>query len=177
MCVYRTEEPDDFDHHAKGLKLHDIIEVLDIYKLKTKVDSALKKEIDSVLKWVRSDPGKSMNVLFDIREDIKNAILEGELTIDDFDTKDCNEYRICYEGALKWCDDYPRSQYIFDIKPIKQRSIYLTLAALLKFHKKATSASQETIAADVSEYLKESGKKLSQSKIQDVFTESNNYLK
>jgi hypothetical protein len=152
-----------FDHHEKGLYLYDVMKFLDLY-LTQKTD-------DGGITEIKLNEKKSRPVVYDIREDIKKAILQKKLTIDDFDTKDCNEYRICYESALTWCDNYPQPQYIFGIKPVKLNNIYLTLAAFLKINR-----TQEQLAAEIKGVLEENGKNISEDTIKRIFTESNNIL-
>jgi hypothetical protein len=168
MKINDKTNVDPFDHHQKGLSLYDVMKFLDLY---------LTKKIDpDGVGVVYRNVEKSMPVVYDIREDIKKAIQQKKLTIDDFDTKDCNEYRICYKRAIIWCDNYPRPKYIFENKPVKLNNIYLTLAALLHFLKESEQSNQEHITAKIEAYLADQDKEISESTINRIFTESNKSL-
>jgi hypothetical protein len=168
---HETSDLEPFDYHQIGLTLHGAVKNLDLYPTRRTVfkDKTGDKKKDIIKSGINAE--KSWPVISDINEDIETAIREKELPLNSRHTDECNEKRIKYMEAIKWCNNYSRPQYVFDIKPVKLNNIYLTLAVLLQKFR-----SQEESAAEIKGYLEENGKKLSEDTIKRIFTESNNIL-
>jgi hypothetical protein len=176
-------EPSDlepFDYHQIALTLHEAVKNLNLYSTLRTVskDKTGDKKKNITKSGINAE--KSWPVISDINEDIETAIREKELPLNSRHTDECNEKRIKYMEAIKWCNNYSQPQYVFDIKPVKLNNIYLTLAALLQFLKDSRASSktsnQEYIAAEIETYLKQNKKKLSGDTIKRILTESNNIL-
>ena len=135
ICLGHTE----FDHHTRGLQMHEgVLRV---------VRDILKADPDKAQKVVWSDDSTISNrikprqnefdaivKLNDVRNDIKAAIKANALTIDELDTKDCNEIRLDYQQSLEWIEESYSKIVASDYKEIPQadnkENLLATIAGL-----------------------------------------------
>ena len=168
---------ESFDYHQTGLTLINAAANLDLHQIKKPSSGGITK----VSTWLDIKEEKSWPVALDIQEDIKTAIREKKLPLDNAHTAQLCEIRIKHNVATEWCKDYHHTSSLFDTNLIKLTSMYSTLAALLTLYKASKSSihppSQDDIAAEVAAKLKEFGKNLAEDTIKRIFTESNNSLK
>ncbi len=179
-----------FDHHKKGIQLTDVFNELQPKK-KSKSKS-VNTELAVFTDAKQSDDSNFNNLnemlstekdlsqhLFQIRERIKAAIVNKELIIDDFDTKDCCEIRLNFGVAKTWLKSETSIVVIKthskDFRKDKKDNILLMIAALMEMNKKeATNASAGEIAdilmgnyieldvKTIGDYLKEAGSVLTE---------------
>jgi hypothetical protein len=133
--------------HTIGLKLSDeIISVVAPYTVPIE-----NHTITTTLTYNSNKYKDATDKLSNIRLQIKKAINEGLLIIDELDTKDCHEIRINYESANKWL----RTSQIAspdirstDWRQDKKDNILLVIASLLD-NEKSNAAIAREIADDL----------------------------
>jgi hypothetical protein len=145
-------EISSFNYQKKGLHTVGL-------ELSNEIGSVMAKDIKPVnngIKTITLDQNSSrykdaMDKLSNIRLQIKKAINEGLLIIDELDTKDCHEIRINYESANKWL----RTSQIAspdirstDWRQDKKDNILLVIASLLD-NEKSNAAIAREIADDL----------------------------
>lgn len=142
----------NFDYQRKGLqaiglKLSDeIISVVATDTVQNKYRTMHTKLIYNSNKYK-----DAMDKLSNIRLQIKKAINEGLLIIDELDTKDCHEIRINYESANKWLSTSQITSPDIrgtDWRQDKKDNILLVIASLLDNEKSNASIARE-IADDL----------------------------
>jgi hypothetical protein len=145
-------EISSFDYQKKGLHTVGL-------ELSNEIGSVMAKDIKpdiNGIKTITLDQNSSrykdaMDKLSNIRLQIKKAINEGLLIIDELDTRDCHEIRINYESANKWLSTSQIASPDIrstDWRQDKKDNILLVIASLLD-NEKSNAAIAREIADDL----------------------------
>ncbi|WP_371376814.1 hypothetical protein [Thalassotalea aquiviva] len=149
---------DQFDHHKPGFSLASVISRFTTKKRSFKgyeiAETTPNSVTGNVILPIDEDKD-AITILSQRRDEIKKAINENQIKVDELDTKDCNEIRLNYTSATNWLSSIdkkiPSPQHSKNWRKDKKKNTLFFIAILQRLLKNENNANLANLIIENSE--------------------------